>query len=143
MSTIIATGNITAEPELRFTPAGKAVANFTIAENHRTKQGDAYVDDGATFYRIAAWGSLAENAAESLHKGDRVTVTGQFRTREYTTRDGVQGRSLDITADTVGPDLRWATARVEKAGRSGFGGGQQPQGDTWGSAPQQDTEAPF
>lgn len=142
MSTIIVTGNTTSEPELRFTPSGKAVANFTVAENHRTKQGDTYVDDGSTFYRISAWGSLAENIAESLHKGDRVTVTGQFRTREYTTRDGAQGRSLDITADTVGPDLRWATASPQKR-RPGGQPAQQTQGDMWGSAPQQDAEAPF
>lgn len=142
MSTITVTGNLTADPELRFTTSGAAVANFTVAENHRTKQGDQWADDGSTFYRVSAWKTMGENIAESLHKGDRVTVTGQFRTREYEARDGSKGRSLDITADTVGPDLRFATATPTKRSRGSHPAPQTPQSDPWGAG--DDTaNAPF
>lgn len=141
MADIIVTGNLTADPEVRFTPSGAAVANFTVAENHRKKSGDSYVDDGSTFYRVAAWKSLGENIGASLRKGDRVTVTGELRTREYEARDGSAGRSLDITARTVGPDLRFAT--VSAPTKSSGGGTQAPAPDPWGHNTTSDDNPPF
>lgn len=144
MASITVTGNATADPELKFLNNGTAVANFTIAENHRKKNPDtgSYEDDGTTFYRVAAWRQLGENTAESIVKGNQVTVTGTFRTREYTAKDGSTGRSLDITADTVGPNLQFATAKAAKT--SGGIAASAPSaggGDPW--APQSDDNPPF
>jgi single-strand DNA-binding protein len=129
-------GNITADPELRFTQSGAAVANFTVVKNNRTKQGDQWVDGEPDFYRVNVWRTLAENVSESLRKGDRVIVSGKLQSRSYETREGEKRTSWEITADAVGPDLRWATAQVRKADRQGgYDGGQQngyqnqPQGN--------------
>lgn len=93
-------GRLTSDAEVRFTPSGKAVANFTVAVNHRKKQGDNWIDDGADFFRIAAWESLADPAAE-YQKGDWVEVTGRFRTSTYTAKNGETRASLDLTADKI------------------------------------------
>lgn len=138
-TTITIEGNITADPELRFTPAGKAVASFTVAVNERKKDGDQWTDDGATFYRVSAWERLAENVAESLTKGTSVIVTGRFRTKEWTDKEGATRLSLDLTADNIGPSIRYATALVTKQDRDQWRGqpkGQQ-QANGWGQQPTQ------
>lgn len=134
-------GNLTTDPELRFTPNGQAVANFTIAVSHRKfdKQQGKSVEASTTFARCAVWGTAAENVAESLVKGTRVIAHGEFRQRDYE-HQGEKRSSMDFTCEAVGPDLRWATAKVTKADRSAGGnsGGwqQQPvvQSDPWATS---------
>lgn len=127
------TGNATSDAELRFTPSGAAVANVTVAVTPREKQPDGSWGDGEpAFYRVAAWRSLAENVAESIHRGDRVTVVGTLKPREYE-HNGEKRVSLDVTADSVALDLRFATASATKARRDQQPAQQQPQaqGDPW------------
>lgn len=138
MSTITVDGRLTADATLRFTPNGRAVLNFDLAENHRRRNGDQWEDDGATFYRVSVWGKRAENLAEELTKGTPVLVTGEFRTREYETRDGGKGRSLDITADTVGL-IPVGERRQQQAPASSTA--QDPWGSQQGGFA--DTEPPF
>ena len=139
-------GNLTDDPELKFTPSGAAVANFTVASTPRTfdKQTNEWKDGDALFLRCAAWRQLAENCAESLTKGQRVIVTGALRVRQYERQDGSKGTSVEMNVDEVGPSLRFATAKVTKASRSGSAGGgagpgwdqpaqQAPAGDVWGT----------
>ena len=149
-------GNLTDDPELKFTPSGAAVANFTVASTPRTfdKQTNEWKDGDALFLRCAAWRQMAENVAESLQKGQRVMVTGSLKIRNFERQDGSKGTSVEINVEEVGPSLKWATAKVTKASRSGgdFGGGQGSQGggnaNPWGqpaaqggSAPQQGGDA--
>jgi single-strand DNA-binding protein len=122
-------GNTGSEAELRFTPNGAAVANFSVCCTPRTKnQAGEWVDGDATWYRVNAWRSLAENCAESIGKGMRVIVQGRLSNRKYTTPEGDVRYSLEITADAVGPDLQWASARVQKAERTQGGGGYDQGG---------------
>lgn len=140
---ITLTGNITDDPELRFTPSGAAVANFTVVVNSREKQGEEWVDGEPSFYRCAVWREMAENVAETLTRGMRVVVVGRQKIRRYETQDGKQGTSVDIEVDSVGPDLRWATAKVTKAAKKSPGGGRTPARqaapDPWAS----NDEPPF
>jgi single-strand DNA-binding protein len=132
-------GTLGGDPELRFTPAGIAVAQFSLAVTPRVKGDDDQWKDGeTTWYRVSAWRALAENVCESLTKGSRViVVAGKApELREYDKRDGTKGSSLEVTADEVGPSLKWASARVVKGERR-----QAPQSDPWAtSAP---TDVPF
>lgn len=117
-------GNLTGDPELKFTPAGAPVALFTVAVNERFRKGDEWTDGPTSFVRCVAWRELAEHVAESVGKGDRVMVAGAFRERAYTvesTRDGDSGkrRIWELTADDVGPALRHATAKVTRIRRAG------------------------
>ena len=114
-------GNLTADPELRFTPSGAAVANFTVASTPRTfdKQRNEWVDGEALFMRCAAWKQLGENVAESLSKGLQVIVQGRLKARSYETKDGEKRTSMELEVDAVGPSLQFATAQVQRAGRSG------------------------
>lgn len=125
---ITVVGNLTDDPELKFTPSGAAVANFTVASTPRTfdRQTNEWKDGDALFIRCAAWRQLAENVAESLQKGQRVVVTGPLRVRNYERQDGSRGTSVEMNVDEIGPSLRYATAKVTKVSRSGgdFGGGQ-------------------
>ncbi|HUQ00415.1 MAG TPA: single-stranded DNA-binding protein [Aeromicrobium sp.] len=139
-------GNLTDDPELKFTPSGAAVANFTVASTPRTfdRQTNEWKDGDALFLRCAAWRQLAENVAESLQKGQRVIVTGALRVRQYERQDGSKGTSVEMNVDEVGPSLKFATAKVTKATRSGsagggFGGGQS---DPWASQPSGGGQAP-
>ena len=109
MSTFSVCGNLVAPPELRFTQSGKAVANFTVAENR--KKGD---DDITHFFDCTAWDTLAENVCESLDKGMRVVVTGRVEQQSWTTDDGSKRSKLVVVADEVAPSLRWASASVTK-----------------------------
>ena len=133
---ITVVGNLTDDPELKFTPSGAAVANFTVASTPRTfdRQTNEWKDGDALFLRCAAWRQLAENVAESLQKGQRVVVTGALRVRQFERQDGSKGTSVELNVDEVGPSLRYATAKVTKANRSSgdFGGGQSNQGNSGG-----------
>ena len=127
---ITVVGNLTADPELRFTPSGAAVANFTVASTPRTfdKNSNEWKDGEALFLRCSVWRQAAENVAESLHKGTAVIVQGRLKQRSYETKEGEKRTVYELDVEEVGPSLKWATAKVTKASRSGGGGG----GDTWG-----------
>ena len=148
-------GNLTADPELRFTPSGAAVASFTVASTPRrfNAQTNAWEDGEALFLRCSIWRQAAENVAESLTRGSRVIVSGRLKQRSFETREGEKRTVYELDAEEVGPSLKYATAKVTKASRGdggggGFGGGSggsnaprsgggAPAGgdDPWGSAP--------
>ena len=138
-------GNLTADPELRFTPSGAAVANFTVASTPRTfdKQTNEWKDGEALFLNCSVWRQAAENAAESLVRGMRVIVSGRLKARSYETREGEKRTVFEIDVDEVGPSLKYATAKVSKTTRSGTGGGGGTGGgygggdDPWSSSSQQ------
>jgi single-strand DNA-binding protein len=119
-------GNLTGDPELRFTPNGAAVANFRLAVTPRVREGDSWKDGETSFFRVNVWRQQAENVAETLTKGTRVIVTGKLRNRSWQTDGGEQRTVTEIEADELGPSLKWATAKVERANRAGAGdkGGQ-------------------
>lgn len=144
-TTITIVGNLTADPELRFTPSGAAVANFTVASTPRTfdRQSNEWKDGETLFMRCSVWRDAAENIAESLHRGTRVVVTGRLKSRSYETKEGEKRTVVELDVDECGPSLRYASAKVTKAERGGSGGGFGGQGgqqqDPWatgGSAPQ-------
>jgi single-strand DNA-binding protein len=118
-------GNLTADPELRFTPAGAAVANFTVASTPRVfdRNSNEWKDGEALFLRCNIWREAAENVAESLTRGSRVIVSGRLKQRSYETREGEKRTVVELEVDEVGPSLRYATAKVAKANRGGGGGG--------------------
>lgn len=122
-------GNLTDDPELKFTPSGAAVANFTVASTPRTydKQRNEFVDGDPLFIRCTAWKQLAENVAESLSKGQQVIVQGPLKVRQYDRQDGTKGTSVEMTANEIGPSLQFATAKVTRANRGQSGGGNQQQ----------------
>lgn len=107
-------GNLTADPELRFTPKGDPVASFSLAVNERIRQGNEWVDGKPEFLRVEAWGQLAENVAESLTKGTAVVVQGKLSTEEYRTRDGENRTSLKLRATHIAVDLGRQTAKVTR-----------------------------
>jgi single-strand DNA-binding protein len=138
---ITVVGNLTADPELRFTPSGAAVANFTVASTPRTfdKQTNEWKDAETLFLNCSVWRQAAENAAESLQRGMRVIVSGRLKARSYETREGEKRTVFEIDVEEVGPSLKNATAKVTKTTRSGAGGGQggfNPGGDDpWATSP--------
>ena len=168
-TTITVVGNLTADPELRFTPSGAAVANFTVASTPRIydRQSGEWKDGEALFLRCNIWREAAENVAESLTRGARVIVTGRLKQRSFETREGEKRTVVEVEVDEIGPSLKYATAKVNKASRGGgsggFGGGGgapaaggggprgggESQDDPWGSAPASgsfggnDDEPPF
>ena len=170
-TTITVVGNLTADPELRFTPSGAAVANFTVASTPRIfdRQSSEWKDGEALFLRCNIWREAAENVAESLTRGSRVIVTGRLKQRSFETREGEKRTVFEVEVDEIGPSLRYATAKVNKASRGGGGGGFGGGGggnasaggggsrpaaaatndDPWGSAPASgsfggsDDEPPF
>jgi single-strand DNA-binding protein len=170
-TTITVVGNLTADPELKFTPSGAAVANFTVASTPRIydRQSGEWKDGDALFLRCNIWREAAENVAESLTRGSRVIVTGRLKQRSFETREGEKRTVFEVEVDEIGPSLRYATAKVNKASRSGGGGGGFGSGgggsrsgggggggsseakadDPWGSAPASgsftgsDDEPPF
>ncbi len=140
---ITVVGNLVDDPELRFTPSGAAVANFRIASTPRTfdKQTNEWKDGDALFLSCSVWRQAAENVAESLQKGMRVVVQGRLKSRQYETREGEKRTVFEIEVEEVGPSLKYATAKVTRAGRSSGGGGygaQGGQGGPGGSAPAND-----
>jgi len=150
-TTITVVGNLTADPELRFTPSGAAVASFTVASTPRTfdKASGEWKDGEALFLRCNIWRQAAENVAESLTRGARVIVSGRLKQRSFDTREGEKRTVIELEVDEVGPSLRYATAKVNKVSRGsggggggggGYGGGgggnsAPPADDPWGSAP--------
>ena len=135
---ITVVGNLTADPELRFTPSGAAVANFTVASTPRTfdRQTNEWHDGEALFLNCSVWRQAAENAAESLTRGMRVIVSGRLKARSYETREGEKRTVFEIDVDEVGPSMKYATAKVTKTSRSGGGGGGYQSGggdDPWAS----------
>ena len=125
-TTITVIGNLTNDPELRFTPSGSAVANFTIASTPRTfdRQSNEWKDGETLFLRAAVWREAAENVAESLTKGMRVIVTGRLKSRSYETKEGEKRTVIELEVDEIGPSLRYANAKVNRTQRSGGQGGQ-------------------
>lgn len=127
-------GTLVADPELRFTPTGAAVTNFTVAANDRrydtTK--NEWVDGGATFLRCSIWRQAAENTATSLTKGTRVLLTGVLRQREWETSEGVKRYSFDVDVTEIGASLKWATLTVTKATRTA---GADSGDDPWATNP--------
>ena len=143
-------GNLTADPELRFTPSGAAVASFTIASTPRTfdRNTSEWKDGEALFLRCSIWRQAAENVAESLQRGMRVVAQGRLKQRSFETREGEKRTVVEMEVDEVGPSLRYATAKVNRTqrGSSSSGGGygssgsessgsSAPADDPWGSAP--------
>lgn len=126
-NTITVVGNITRDPELRFTPSGAAKANFGIAVNRRWQNRQTQEwEEQTSFFNVVCWRDMAENVAESLPKGARVIVTGRLEQRSWETDEGEKRSIVEISADEIGPSLRWATAEVTKNDRKGggdFGGG--------------------
>jgi len=136
---ITVVGNLTADPELRFTPSGAAVANFTVASTPRTfdRQSNEWKDGEALFLNCSVWRQAAENAAESLQRGMRVVVQGRLKARSFETREGEKRTVFEIDVDEVGPSLKYATAKVTKTTRSGGGqggGGSFGGDDPWASS---------
>lgn len=109
-------GNITKDPELRYTTGGRAVASFGLAVNRRWQQNGEWKED-VGFYNVVAWGDLGENISASLTKGNRAIVTGRLEQRSYETREGEKRTIIEVTADDIGPSLRWAQAQVERIAR--------------------------
>jgi single-strand DNA-binding protein len=139
---ITVVGNLTGDPELRFTPSGAAVANFTVASTPRSfdRQTNEWKDGDTLFLRCSAWREMAENVAESLTKGTRVIAQGRLVQRSYETREGEKRTVVELQVDEVGPSMRYASAKVTRAQRSGGGGGFSAGGggadtDPWATAP--------
>ena len=128
---VMLVGNLTDDPELRFTPNGAAVANFRLAVTPRVREGDSWKDGETSFFRINVWRQQAENVAETLQKGARCIVVGRLRSRSWETPEGEKRSVVEVEADELGPSLKFATAKVERSNRSGSGGGG---GDWAGSA---------
>ncbi len=125
-NTVTLIGNVTRDPELRFTPQGQAIATFGLAVNRRwqNRQTQAW-EEAVSYFDVVCWRDLAENAAESVTKGTRLIVTGRLDQRSYETKEGEKRSKVEVNADEIGPSLRWATAEVTKSERrsGGDGGG--------------------
>ena len=141
---ITVVGNLTSDPELRFTQNGLAVANFTIASTPRNfdRATNEWKDGEALFLRASVWREFAEHVAGSLTKGSRVIATGRLKQRSYETKEGEKRTVVELEVDEIGPSLKYATAKVNKVSRGGGGGGfgggggqSAPADDPWGSAP--------
>ena len=135
-------GNLTGDPELRFTPSGAAVANFTVASTPRQfdRTSNDWKDGETLFMRCSVWRDAAENVAESLQRGTRVLVSGRLKSRSYETKEGEKRTVVEMDVDEVGPSLKYATAKVNRTqrgtGSGGFSGGGQGGGSTNDSAGQ-------
>lgn len=147
VNSVTVVGNATRDPELRYTPSGKAVASFGVAFNKRKRNASGdWEDADAAFFDVTCWDQLAENVAESVQKGTRVLVTGRLDYRSWET-EGNKHSKVEIIADEVAPSLRWATASITKnerreGGGGGFGGGGG-QAPPPGEPPAYEDEEPF
>ena len=153
--TITVVGNLTNDPELRFTPSGAAVASFTVASSSRflDKATNEWKDADPVYMRCSVWRQYAENVAETLTKGTRVIVSGRLKQRSYETREGEKRTVMEMEVDDVGPALRYATAKINRIAREGGGsnggsssGGGAPADDPWvsnGGAGASFDEPPF
>ena len=149
-TTITVIGNLTDDPELRFTPAGVAVAKFRVASTPRImdRQSGEWKDGEPLFLSCNLWRQAAENLAESLQRGARVIVSGRLRQRSYETREGEKRTVYELEVDEIGPSLRYATAKVQRMRRSSATGGQPTGDDPWatdadGQRGRFDEEPPF
>ena len=146
-NTVTLVGNVTRDPELRYTTGGRGVASFGLAVNRRYQSNGEWQEQ-TSFFDIVAWGTLGENAAGSLNKGTRVVVVGRLEQRSWDTQEGEKRSKIEVVADEIGPSLRWAKAEVEKVARSGGDNAPHPADSAGGgtsrpaSAPSYDEE-PF
>ena len=157
---ITVVGNLTSDPELRYTQSGQAVANFTIASTPRTldRQTNEWKDGEALFLRASCWREFAEHVAGSLTKGSRVIAQGRLKQRSYETKEGEKRTSIELEIDEIGPSLRYATAQVTRASSGAGGGGGAPRGqvadqpwaasapaggDVWNTPGSYNDETPF
>ena len=138
-STVTIVGNLTRDPELRFTAGGKGVASFGVAVGRRFQQNGEW-QEKTSFFNVTAWDTLGENVAASLTKGTRVLVTGRLEQREYETKEGEKRNVVEIVADEIGPSLRWARAEVERIARDG--GGNSGGGNSGGGGSSSGSRAP-
>ena len=121
-NSITLVGNLTRDPELRYTTGGRAVANFGMAVNRRYQVNGEWQEQ-VSYFNVVAWGELGENAAATLSKGSRTIVFGRLEQREYENREGERRTMVEVIADEVGPSLRWAQAQIERTERRSDGGG--------------------
>ena len=126
-NTVTLVGNLTRDPELRYTTGGRGVASFGLAVNRRWQQNGEW-QEAVSFFNIVAWAELGENAAASLTKGSRCMVTGRLEQRSFDTREGEKRNVTEVIADDLGPSLRWAQAQVERISRDSAGGGSSSGG---------------
>jgi single-strand DNA-binding protein len=147
---ITVVGNVTGDPELRFTPSGAAVANFTVASTPRQfdKASNEWKDGETLFMRVSVWRDQAENVAESIVRGTRVVVTGRLKSRSYETKEGERRTVVEMDADEVAPSLRYASAKVQRTQRQGApqGGQGAPnagQEDQWTTGPSQGRQGAY
>jgi len=126
-NTVTLVGNLTKDPELRYTTGGRGVASFGLAVNRRYQVNGEWQEQ-VSFFNVVAWADLGENAAASLHKGNRVMVTGRLEQRSYDTREGEKRNITEVIADDLGPSLRWAQAQVERISRDSADGGGYSDG---------------
>ena len=124
-NSITLVGNLTRDPEIRFTATGRAVASFGIAVGRRYQVNGEWQEQ-TSYFNVTAWGQLGENAAATFTKGTRVVVTGRLEQREYTSREGEKRTAIDVIADELGPSLRWATATVVRTPKQDGQGGGAP-----------------
>ena len=129
-NTVTLVGNITRDPELRFTPSGQAEATFGMAVNRRYQKNGQW-EEQTSFFNVTAWGTLGENASNSLNKGARILVSGRLEQRSWETQEGDKRSVVEVVADEIGPSLRWATVAITKnerreGGESSGGGGSRP-----------------
>ena len=143
--TVTVVGNLTNDPELRFTPSGAAVASFTVASSSRVldKTTNEWKDGESVFMRCSVWRQYAENVAESLTKGTRVIVSGRLKQRSYETREGEKRTVMELEVEDVGPALRFATAKVNRVQRQGGGFGEGGSGAGAGSFSSAPTDDPW
>jgi single-strand DNA-binding protein len=135
-------GNLTRDPELRFTQSGRGVASFGLAVNRRYQMNGEWQEE-TSFFNVVAWGDLGENASASLNKGSRIVVTGRLQQREYETREGEKRTVVEVIADDLGPSLRWAQAEVNKISRDSADGGSGGGGGMRAPDPVYGDEEPF
>ena len=139
-------GNVTKDPELRYTTGGRGVASFGLAVNRRYQVNGEWQEQ-VSFFNIVAWGDLGENAAASINKGNRVIVTGRLEQRSYETKEGEKRSVTEVIADELGPSLRWAQAQIERISRDaadgGSGGGGGGGGASRAPDPVYGDEEPF
>ena len=134
-NSITLVGNLTRDPEIRFTATGRAVASFGIAVGRRYQVNGEWQEQ-TSYFNVTAWGQLGENAAATFTKGTRVVVTGRLEQREYTSREGEKRTAIDVIADELGPSLRWATATVVRTPKQdGQGGGSSNRPANTGTNP--------
>jgi single-strand DNA-binding protein len=129
------TGNLTDDPELKFTPAGVAVAAFRLACTPRVRDGDGWRDGETSFFRVNVWRELGEHVADSLVKGDRAVVVGRLKSRTWETPEGERRTVVEVEGDEVAPSLRWATATPQRAPRNGSTGKARSAAGEFSDAP--------